>query len=416
MNQTNVMPDGLTSQEQALLESTEMFLERGKDLLAWYRETLAANSWADRFEESKVYRRPASSFGFFDEAQIMGKPTPLMGNFQSMFYDELKARAGQQQASAQWMRDQMRMFILKYFMRISDFREPEGVPSPQAATTPLILKPVSICQKNDPQRIGFGFSQLFYKAASDGRIGRFVEAEKNVIIDLRRIGKEFEWILVYVDIYDFSFAYKPFAGNTPSFDLPLKTGSYLVINKDFITIDENPEDGLATYGFGYSFVRNPRPGILNYGPGEFEVAFETINFHVATDGQVRVNMAFASNRPARIMNVPLDPGVLAQTIAHEIPALRPFAAPLDMIAGASPFKKMVFDPVFTALDLTNLATFGLAAQRLCLSKDELFRQFLLKHFQQHYQTVSGSLQTWRQVPDWLDEAALPDWVRSGVSA
>jgi hypothetical protein len=37
----------------------------------------------------------------------------------------------------------------------------------------------------------------------------------------------------------------------------------------------------------------------------------------------------------------------------------------------------------------------------------------VRHFLQHYQTIVGSLLTWRSIADWCDEAALPEWVRRG---
>jgi hypothetical protein len=58
----------------------------------------------------------------------------------------------------------------------------------------------------------------------------------------------------------------------------------------------------------------------------------------------------------------------------------------------------------------------LAAKDLCISKEQLEKDFLVQHFRQHYQMIVGSLTTWRRIPDWLDATSLPDWVRSGVSS
>jgi len=418
MTITNTYPSDFTSQEQELLIATEIALAKGLDLKRWYQATLANDSWSNRFEESLVYRRAANSFGFFDEAPVGNANIPVMGNFQSMFYDQPKSLPGQQETSDDWIRDQMREFILKYFMRISDFREPEGVVGADPPNPPACSRPLSWCPKNDPTRIGFGFSQLFYKLKESGEIGRFPAASKNAIVDLREIGSKYEWIVVYVDIFDFSFALKPFKGNTPSLQLPLTTGSYLVINKDFITHDENPANGLGSYGFGYSFIRNPGNHVLNYGPGEFEVAFETIDFNVLEDGKVRVDMAFASNRPNQILNVPLDPLVWGKGFADLFPKVlsNPFMGAMNSLVESSPLRGVTFDPLFTAIDMTNLATLGSASSELCISKETLFRAFLLKHFEQHYQTIVGSLQTWRQIPDWLNQRDLPAWVITGASA
>ena len=64
----------------------------------------------------------------------------------------------------------------------------------------------------------------------------------------------------------------------------------------------------------------------------------------------------------------------------------------------------------------NLMTGGLAARRLGVTKKQLEKDFLQKHFLQHYNVVTGSLITWRQIPDWLERDALPEWVESGISS
>ena len=42
-----------------------------------------------------------------------------------------------------------------------------------------------------------------------------------------------------------------------------------------------------------------------------------------------------------------------------------------------------------------------AAQQLCLSRDELDKFILVKHFMQHYNAIAGALHTWRQILNWL---------------
>ena len=77
------------------------------------------------------------------------------------------------------------------------------------------------------------------------------------------------------------------------------------------------------------------------------------------------------------------------------------------------------DPVdpralFTASPIFETA--NQAAQQLCISKEQLEKDFLAQHFIQHYTTIVGSLLTWRQIRDWLDSAALPEWVVTGRSS
>ena len=75
-----------------------------------------------------------------------------------------------------------------------------------------------------------------------------------------------------------------------------------------------------------------------------------------------------------------------------------------------------FDPLSTAVDLANLFSAGQAKRRFCISREQLEKTFLLKHFDQHYQMINGALQTWREIPDWRNDAALPAWVKTGVSS
>ena len=91
-------------------------------------------------------------------------------------------------------------------------------------------------------------------------------------------------------------------------------------------------------------------------------------------------------------------------------------APLRRFYRRLPWSGLRFDPIFPAVDLLNAVTFGQAGERLCISRRQLQKEFLFLHFLQHRQALVGSLQTWRQVPDWLDTKALPSFVRTGRSA
>ena len=92
--------------------------------------------------------------------------------------------------------------------------------------------------------------------------------------------------------------------------------------------------------------------------------------------------------------------------------LKPVKASLEGL----PLKGGNMDPTLAAIGLLNTLTDGQAAKKLDLSSDQLYKGFLVQHSRQHYQTIMGSHMTWRQIPDWLDSAALPHWVVSGTSA
>jgi hypothetical protein len=201
--------------------------------------------------------------------------------------------------------------------------------------------------------------------------------------------------------------------------LPLSEASYLVLNRDFITYADDPAPGvLGSYSLGYAFIKEPTSGLLAWGPGQFDAAIELFNFLVYEDGSVRVEMVFVANRPERILNLSLNPINWGFTLVN----LMTFGlsscvlTPLQGALAQLPFRGVNVDPVYTFIWLANVFSAGQAARQLCLSAEDLDKQFLVKHFMQHYQTVAGALQTWRQIPNWLDSTALPAWVVRGVSA
>ncbi|MDJ0842445.1 MAG: hypothetical protein QNK37_38440 [Acidobacteriota bacterium] len=401
-----------------LLDSVNHYLQAGLDLQDWWKKAWADKDFSDSFRESVTMNRPDYSFGFFDKARVRGKDMKIMGNYQSMFYDQPKVVGTSKKKAVEWIRDQVREFALGYFMRISDFQKPRAY-RPDHKEPPIWLRPFSLDSGADPSREGFGFRQIYFKLPN-GKPTIFDKDKRYAVVDQRRLEDKYEWILFDVDIFDFSFDYKPLGSEAPEMVMPMQAGSYVVADKHFLTNEDAPEKGiLGRYGVGYAFVKNPESSLLGYGPGEFEAAFEQIVFEVHDDGRIRVNMTFVSNQPERIVNMSLDPITWGERMTNMMTMgmsrrMFPFARDL---AARSPLRAFKMDPVFMGLDMINGLTGGQAGKTLGLSPRELLKAFLLKHFQQHYETIKGSLQTWRQIPDWLaDPADLPEWVRTGVSS
>jgi hypothetical protein len=271
---------------------------------------------------------------------------------------------------------------------------------------------LSWCPQPEDTRQGFGFSQLYYKLRGSGAVGRFPAAERSALVDLREIGTKYEWIVLRVRIFDFTLTFKPLGPNGPQLVLPLHEDSLLVVSRDFVVHEEDPAPGSrGRYGFGYAFIKSPRPGLLAYGPGEFDAAFETIYFKIDAAGVVRVDMTFVVNRPERIVNLPLVPVQWSLQLAD----LMSFGMASRVLGALTPpaLPGGLDDPVFAYIALANLVSGGQAAQTLCISRSQLEKDFLVVHFMQHYNAITGSLLTWRQIPDWLDRAALPEWVVTG---
>ncbi len=411
----------LTEEEHSLLEGVDKVLADARELKAWWDE-VDGKSYAgvDTFELSATHNRPDMSFGFLDETEVAGETMPIMGNVQEQFYDHPKSpikSAEAKKRAADWMNRQMREFVLRYFMRVSDFNQPRSYPDLEdAEAPPTYLRPISWCPDPQDTGSGFGFAQMYYKRTGSDEIHKFAEDDRYKVVDLRKLLGEYEWIVVKVKIFNFKFVLAPFGKEYPFGTVPLTESSYLVLSKDFILDEKNPEgsEDIGRYGFGYGFLAEPGESLLAYGPGQFDAAFQVIHFHVRKSGEVISRMAFVANQPRKILNVSLDPMSWGMEMAN----MMTFGAASSLLA---PMRRAMpsfggLDPVLGYISFANALSGGAAERQLCISRKQLFKDFLVQHFDQHYNVVAGSMVTWRQIPDWLDEDALPHWVQSGESA
>jgi hypothetical protein len=409
---------GLTDQDHLILDRVDGALADGQALKRWWDQKYP-DGFEEKFDLERAFNRPADSFGFFDQVELATGVLPVMGNFQNMFYDQPRTPANLNRQAAGWMRDQIREFVLHYFMRVSAFRQPEVYVQSGQPALPGYLQPLSWCPRPDVLRQGFGFKQCYYKLRNSGEIGKFSEQEETAIVDLREIGSRYEWIVVKVRIFDFSFGFKPFGSNGPELSVPLTEESYLVLGRDFILDEDNPSpDSLGRYGLGYAFIRDPAEGLIGYGPGQFRAAIEIINFEISKRGDIHVSMIFVADRPERIANVSLNPVDWSFRLADffSLGTSSKFLAPVKSTLEKIPTSVDSFDPVYGFVSLANTLTANQAAQQLCISRRQLEKDFLAQHFIQHYVTIVGSLLTWRQISDWLDGSALPEWVVTGRSS
>jgi len=410
------LPESLPLEEHdlALLRGVDQSLAESMAIKAWYAQKAADQSFARPFNLIRSFNRPASGTGFFDTVSLPAENLEVMGVQQEMLYDRADTGAKSILPS---IRDELREFIVQYFMRISDFRPPEAA----VETDPLAppdSSPLSWCSRNEPNWQGFGYSQLYYKLKDSGRMGKFVEKSRTQIIDLRELGRTFEWIVMKVRLLDFNMTFRPFGPKLPAISVPLNEQTYLILHKDFIVDSDGPSQSyFGEYGFGYGLLRikDDRQSLLAYGPGHFQAGFQTINFRMLDDGQTSVKAVFVVNRPERLMNFPLDPvelGFAVADLAFMGTASRLFSPMKYFLQTFTPSLGF-FDPILTYVSAANLLTGGQAGQQLCISKEQLEKEMLIQHFMQHYDMIVGSLLTWRQIPDWLDTPNLPLWVRYG---
>lgn len=416
--------EGLSESARRLLDAVPEALEDGVELLEWWKKADADHSYARRYKESFVANRPDDqSYGFFDSVELTSGKIPVNGNVQKMFYDEPKAPPDYEGAADEWMNDQIREFILKYFMRISDYRRPQLYPESHPEPPPG-LGFLSQCPDSDDEATGFGFSQIYYKRKKDGEIVEFPEAERDKIVDLRRLRNELEWVVLKNPIFGFGFEVKLFGNlledlvgaSGPRVTVPAQVYNYLVISNDFVVNEENPEPGVrGRYGFGYAFVNDPEPSLYGYGPGQLQPGYEQLVWEVRDTGEVQVTASFVAREPREILRLSVDPLAWGYQLTKALGG--EFPEGWKRFYDSLPLTNMTFDPVLPSVRLLNLFTLGQAARRFCISKDHLVKEALFLHFLQHYQTILGSLQTWRQVPDWTaKEAKLPEFVTSGKSS
>ncbi len=395
-----------------VLDAVEPALADGRALRRWFEAADAAGTFAERFEVVREFNPSDESFAFYDRIEFGGgRVMPVMGTVDHSLFDRPK-RAG-----AALVRDEFREFVLRYFMRISDYRQPQAYISDEDARAHEAYSPrLSWCTRRESSDIGFGFTQHYYKLRGTGAVGKFHQREEWAIVDLRELYERYEWIVLKVRIFNFNMAFRLLGSDRAQLVVPLVEESYLVVSPDFVLNEDDPDPGvLGRYGFGYAFVRNAREGMLAYGPGEFEAAIELIHFHVLASGETRARLTFVVNRPDRIVNATLDPVGLGFGAADlfSFGLVSTFFGPLrSALERVSP-RIGPFDPINAYVTLANQLTGGLAAEALCISREQLERDFLVQHFMQHYQMLTGALLTWRRVADWLDPESLPKAAGTG---
>lgn len=394
------------------------YLNAGLDLYRWWLDHRESDDFEERFVETTTLNRPHNtSWGFFDTATVRGKAMPIMGNLQTMYYDGPKGE-GDDKISVKELCEQLKAFVTKYFLRVSDFQRPRPY-DPDYKPAPFMLKPLDLRESDEAQRGGFGFRQLYAKYNDRDAIHSFKTKEQRAVSHLSTIVDDMEWIVLETEINTFGFSYKPFGLSFPEIWTPIPAHTYLVTNSQLITIEDNPSKDVAgRYGVGYAFIRDPVPSYLGYGPGQFSAAFEKLDFIIDHKGRITLEMSFVANQPEKVVNISVDPFVWGARMVNMMSlamAERTFPALWDP-AVRSPLRDVAFDPVLPFLRMADHLTGGRSGKYLGWSPKELSKLFLLMHFQQHYDMAKGSLLTWRQIENWEDTANIPDWIKHGVSS
>lgn len=400
----------LTDADRAIIAEVEPALTRGVALKKWWEAKAKTGSFAERFDVIRNFNPSASSYGFADVADLPGLTLPVNGIADKMLYDNRKC------SDPDHWRDEFRQFVLHYFLRVSDYRQPSAHTDRPTFTPPDYLQAISWCSQPESDLAGFGFSQHYYKMRDSGVVGKVPAHSLYRIPDLRDIAAHYEWLVLKVRIYSFAINLGLPGSAGAKVLVPLNEETYLVISPDFVVDRQAPAPGVVgQYGFGYAFVKNTQPSDFAFGPGEFTAAFEQIDFSLNEDGQVWVETAFVENKPDHILNLSINPLKIGFRIADffSLGMASTVFSPIKMAIDKIPPAITGFDPVSWFVSTANSVTNGTAAEDLCISRGHLERMFLLQHYSQHYQMLVGSLLTWRSVADWLDRAHVPTWVIEG---
>ncbi len=404
----------INATDKTILGFADKTLAEGMELERWFEAKDVVGDYQRRFDVMREFNPDDRSFGFFDEAVVGGRPIPVMGIVQEMFYDR------QKKATGEAIRPQFKEFILRYFMRVSHFRQPEA--ATEAGRVPPsspYLRSLSWLPEEVESQVGFGYEQLYYKLAATKEIGKFHKHEQHAIVDLRDIGRVYDWIVLKVDIFDFNLSFAPFGSDAPKMTVPLKESTYLVLGPPFVRNADKPEPGvLGEYGYGYAFLPYaPEPGVVAYGPGHFAAAIQTINFKVMQSGEIRARASFIVNRPDKIVKLDVDPvdwgfklaNLMTFNFASQV------MGPVRELADRLPLRVTDVDPITAYIWLANAVSGGHAAEQLGISKEQLERRMLVQHFQQHYAMLMNSLLVWRMVSDWTDHDHLPNFCNQGFT-
>lgn len=423
------MPGKLSTADYSLIDQAETFLARGLEIYRWFQGARKNESFAHRFKLFDQFHRPDTNYGFLDDITVAGEPFPVLGTVQTTHYAQPKlpptATAKAKRDGIEWMRDQIREYMLRYFMRVASYRAPQFTPAKPDREPPAFLRrlpfPVNFGAAGPVGQRGWGYRQLYYKR-SDGEVGKFEKSEQTAIVDVREVGPKYEWVILEVHVFDFTFPVPPFVADGQfQVGFPIKSVVKVVLSRDFVVDEADPEPGvIGRYGWAYAFIRGEsHPKILlGYGPDDLGPAFMSFHFDVLDTGEARLFNGFAANQPTEILNVSANPAEwgLAAAEVLSVGTLKPVLDPIRSWVRRLPFGNASLRPVFNGIRLANFLSGGLAARELSISRKRLLELVVAIHFLDAYHFAIGSMETWNQIPDWTDTKNLPRWVIEGRSS
>lgn len=247
----------LTPFEVRLAEGSERALRSGAQLLEWWKERGAA-------EGGKLFpllpeSRDATMEGFFDQTEIDGKRTSVMGCLQTLRFSP--------QPAADLPEGSINDFIARNLFRISEWRHPNGLPG------------------------GFGYTPLLYKSG-----GQYAPYPQGKALHLGEVGPAYECLVLRVEIHDFLRCFPPLKRFADRLSSKIREAAYIVIEPGYMhgTFPLSSDVAVET-DLGYSFIPLAvHPSFFGYGPGRFGTAIKLFRFAALKTGGLEVKLAFLS--------------------------------------------------------------------------------------------------------------------------
>ena len=194
-----------------------------------------------------------------------------------------------------------------------------------------------------------GFGEDFYFTHKDGVTSRVAEDQRVGHFDWRGVGRDYDWVMLNVRVFDFAIPLGPLSKRVPS-------AVCVVPHPHFIRTVDSPAPGIKLeMEVGYSYADfAPFPNFLGYGPGKLGTAVKIYQFILHDDNTLQSRLVFASSPRCRKV--------------------------LD-------FGKMIPDPVYDTADLIQMMSFGIISSKPV--HDMLDTQMVQLHGVVHQKFMDG---------------------------
>jgi hypothetical protein len=248
------VPDSFSRLERFLVEKTEEAIRDGRQLERWCRDP-GRQVQEVRLNLKKQFALKNEATGYFGHVVMNGASRSVMGVRQRTEFGRVSGPDPERK---------LRDFVLGEFLPRAHWVHPDGYKG------------------------GFTIEQSLFQDGN-GQYGRFPDEMRCGCIDWRRLGADYTWSLLTVQIHDFVMKFGPYLKR-------FNEAACVVMHRDFMHIVERPSGGRRLeVSIGYPFVEYaPIPNHFGFGPGKFGSAVKLYSFYVTDDNRIEAEMDFAA--------------------------------------------------------------------------------------------------------------------------